>query len=273
MSTLIAYRNLADASTITASSIAGNPADNLKIRQLSTNWRAIPPVPSPVVIGVDLGFTYNVSLIALLACVNIDYLSSTVRVSEDGVIWSAPYSLTGGNDEGVPDLPRNTFKIFDSATLVQFVELSVVSESGDPSGVVGAGRLWVGDAFSHPDGADTSWSLKTIERGSVDESEGLEVYPSTKPRGRELRMSFTGLDSFYAYGVDADGLGPASNVPSLQDLHTHVGAIGEVIAMPRSVGVWPRRAGIYGRLSEDSLDIRHEDGPNFASDVRVIEER
>jgi hypothetical protein len=271
MSALIAYRNLADSATVTGPENAGFPLTNLATRQLSTGWRSTSSGIPPVVISVDLGFTYTISVVALLSCQNIQDTLSTVKVSEDGVIWSTLYSFGGASDAGVPDLPRNIFKILDSPTLVQYLELSIVSASGDPLGFVGAGRLWVGDALVVPYGANSDWSIDTRERGTVDESAGLEIYPSAKPRGRELRMSFSPLKIALAYGTD-DG-STALNVPSFQDLHTYAGAIGEVIAFPRSSGIWPRRVGVYGRVSEDSLSIRHLAGPNYSTDLRVIEER
>ncbi len=152
----------------------------------------------------------------------------------------------------------------------RYVKIETPAFGGD---YIEAGRLWIGDALVVPYGADANWTIGTHERGSVDESAGLEVYPSAKPRGRELRLSFTALDESWAFGVPEDGGTTVTDVPSFQDLHTHVGAIGEVIAMPRTDWIWPRRIGIYGRLSDDSLSIRHVAGPVYSTSMRVIEER
>lgn len=272
MSAIITYRNLADAGTLTLASAAGFPKENLQVRQLSTKWRSATSGVSAITLDVDLGFTKYLSVIGMLKCSNIGPLVSTVKISEDGVIWSADYNFLGTSDQAVPDLPRHLFKLFDTAQLARYIQFSLVSASGDPGGFLEAGRLWIGDAIIVPYGPTSDWSIYTRERGTVDESAGLEAYPSAKPRGRELRMQFSPLNVRYAYGTE-DGLTSLANTPCFQDLHTYAGAIGEVIAFPRNTGIWPRRAGVYGRLTEDSLTIRHVAGANYSTDVRVIEER
>src|SRR5690606_34293407 len=128
-------------------------------------------------------------------------------------------------DLGVPGLPYNMLLVLEAGVEARFVELQL-SRSNPEHTTAGAGRLWVGDALVVPYGADSDWEIRTRERGSVDESAGLEVYASSKPRGRELRMSFSGLDESLAFGTPEDGGATVSDVPSFQDLHTHVGAIG-----------------------------------------------
>lgn len=270
MSALIAYRNLSDAATLTGPAETGFPLSNLKTRQLSTRWRVLTPDDSDHDIVIDLGAEKAVRVFAFLGCVNMAR-SMTMRTSADGVSWSAGISPTVVDDDGCPDLPDNIFFLTPGTTYVfRYFKLSVKRSSG--AAFMEAGRLWVSMALDIPYGANSDWSISTRERGSVDESAGLQIYPSAKPRGRELRMSFGALDVEYAYGV-SDEVSPVSDVPSFQDLHTYAGAIGEVIAFPRTNHVWPRRLGIYGRLSEDSLSIRHMAGPNYATEVRVIEER
>lgn len=273
MSAIITYRNLADAGTLTLASAAGFPKENLQVRQLSKEWRSATNGVSAITLDVDLGFVKSVSVIGLLKCSNIDPLVSTVSISEDGVTWSALYNFNGASDEAVPDLPRHLLKLFDTAQLAQYVQFSLVSASGDTGGYLEAGRLWIGDAIIVPYGTNSDWSIATRERGTVDESAGLEAYPSAKPRGRELRMSFSPVNVQYAYGTADGGLTSLANTPCFQDLHTYAGAIGEVIAFPRSGGIWPRRVGVYGRLTDDSLTIRHVAGPNYSTETRVIEER
>ena len=273
MSAIITYRNLADSGTLTLASAAGFPKENLQVRQLSTKWRSATNGVAAITLDVAIGVVKSVALLGPLKGTNIDPLISTVRISVDGVNWSSPYNFNGASDEAVPDLPRHLLTLFGAAQYAQFVQFSLVSGSGDPGGYLEAGRLWIGDAIIVPFGSNSEWSMATRESGTVDESAGREAYPSAKPRSRELRMGFSPLNVQYAYGTADGGLTSLANTPCFQDLHTYAGAIGEVIAFPRDTGIWPRRAGIYGRLTEESLSIRHVAGPNYSTDVRVIEER
>lgn len=276
MSALIAYRNLADAATLTASAVAGFPVTNLQTRQLSTRWRLATPDSSVHTVAVDLGSIKTVRVVALLSQINFgDAGATALRLSEDGVTWTET-SLMAEPDLGVPGLAPNLIRVIEAGVSARYIEIKLKRENASPA-YIEAGRLWIGDALIIPYGADSDWSISTRERGTVDESAGLEVYPSAKRKGRELRMSFSVLDVAYAYGTPAGADGGTwvipSDVPSFQDLHTHVGAIGEVIALPRTSYIWPRRVGIYGRLSEDSLSIQHIVGPNYSTSLRVIEER
>lgn len=270
MSAIITYRNLADDATITATTESGYPVENLQVRQLSTKCRVSTPTFSPVTIEVELTEQKDIKLVGLLSCVGMSRLIS-VSTSVDNVTWTPDIDYSSAFDQGVPGLPFNAFAVLDaSQTFAKYLRIKVAQ--AEPSDSYAAiGRLWVGDAIVVPFGANSDWSIATRERGTVDESSGLEVYPSAKPRGRELRMSFSPLDVALAFGPDGGGY--YLDRPSFQDLHTHAGAIGEVIALPRSTDLWPRRLGVYGRLTDDSLTIRHLAGPNYATETRVIEER
>jgi hypothetical protein len=264
MSALIAYRNLADSAIVTGPENAGFPLTNLATRQLSTKWRG---PNTGVEIVIDLLTDTTVRLVAMLSHNMLIGQTISVYSSPDGTSWTF-VAQSVSTDLGVPDLPQNAFVVIDGGVLTRYVKVSM---AGAPLAYLEAGRLWIGDALVIPYGANSDWGIKTRERGTVDESDGLEIYPSKKPNGRELRMSFSPTSIALAYGTQ-DGV-TALNVPSFQDLHTYASAIGEVIAFPRSSGIWPRRVGVYGRLTEDSLDIRHLAGPNYSTDVRVIEER
>lgn len=270
MSALIAYRNLADAATITAATETGYPTSNLQVRQLSTVCRVSTPTSTPVTMEVALPQLTDLRVVALLSCVGMSRLIS-IATSEDSLTWTSDVDYSTAFDQGVPDLPFNAFAVLSPSPIFARYLRIKISQAEPSDNYAAIGRLWVGDALVVPYGANSDWEIGTRERGDLDESAGLQVYPSARPRGRELRMRFSALDVELAFGPESGGA--YLDRPSFQDLHAHAGAINEVIALPRSVSIWPRRLGIYGHLSEDSLSIRHEAGPNYSTSVRVIEER
>lgn len=271
MSALIAYRNLADAATLSGPATSGFPLDNLKTRQLSTRWRVATPDSSVHTVAVDLGSIKTVNVVALLSCGGVASSgAASLRLSENGSTWTE-LNIENYTDYGAQELPHNIIRVIDDGIEARYIEVKVKRASVSNT-YIEAGRLWIGSALIIPYGANSDWEISTRERGDLDESAGLQVYPSAKPRGRELRMRFFPLDVSLAFGT-SDGGVTGSLVPSFQDLHTYAGGIGEVLAIPRTSNIWPRRIGIYGHLSEDSLSIRHEAGPNYSTSVRVIEER
>lgn len=284
MSALLSYRNLADAApSVTGSAVANFPLSNLLTRQLSSTWRADTSVNPEILVdlGADAGAARVIALLGTnRAGPDTGGADMYVFGSADGASWSPLAMPSGPDDTGVPDLPRNVITIVEDAFMAGFPRyLRIIPRwiPVDGASYFEAGRLWIGDALVLPDECDGNWELSVVDSGRADESASKQVYINRGKRQRVLRMAVTLMPTEVAFGF-SEGATSATGVPSMQDLMHHVGATGEVLALIRNganaanAAIWARRAGIYGRLSGDSLTIRHDDGPNYSTNLSIIEE-
>jgi len=273
---LIAYRNWADTATLTGSSLAGYPLTNLQTRQLKRVWRASSALGAQR-ITVDLGVAKFVDVVALLN-INASALTTSsayLEYSADGATWSNANIVIPG-DAGVPDLPRSIIaRVPPLGGLPQFVRwLRLTAQWARPPGVnyYEAGRLYISPALILPTGPDAGYSVGARDPSQIDESVDIQVYVDPKSRTRRLSMTFRALPTLIAYGIEEAG-GDAFDVPSLQDLQMAAGKSADIIVAPRADSpLWLRRTGIYGRL-ESEVDIRQVAGPNYATEITVLEER
>lgn len=286
MSALIFYRNTADtAREVSAPALANFPASNLLTRQLSATWRADLAGTPEIFMDRGADDTRPVRVVALLAT-NRAAAAATgediyVFGSDDNAAWY-PISVTlGATDAGVPSLPGNAVTLVGESfvdTFPRYVRIRPRWIPKDGASFVEAGRLLLGDALVFPDECDGNWEFSVRDRGRIDEAAGLQVYPAVSKRQRVLRMAVTSVPTETAYGFSDDAT-EASAVPSLQDLMLHAGSTGEVLVLIRGsiddakTALWARRLGIYGHLTDDSLTIRHDDGPHYSTTLTFIEER
>lgn len=279
MSGYISYRNLADSATITApDQTVVAPLANMQTRQLAlTSVVDVGSVLNPVDIRLDRGVaapTVPPGICALLGLNIGNYVSvqMIVQTGPDGSSWTTIGS-TGStfSDEGVPGLPDALICAF-SGTVERYVRIHGYWTSPEEDDIRSIGRLWFGPAIVLPEGVNPSWELGVEDTGSLDQSAGAQWYESVRTRTRFLRMGRSQIQADVAFGYSEADLS-ASDVPSFQGLQMEAGSTGEVIVLPKSpTGLWIRRLGIYGHLDRPPT-IRHDAGPNYSTELTVIEER
>lgn len=288
MSVLISYRNLADtAPVISGPDLPNFPLSNLRVRQLSATWRAEIYGSEPPEIFVDRGVGAGpIRVIALLATNRYrpDTEGKDVEIlySHNNALWSLIPNIVGAPDIGCPGLPNNVIGLVGDELLEMPPRYLRIVPKWQPSGdseYYEAGRLWIGDAIVLPKGCDSGWGFGVRDRGRDDETDGLQVYADPRKKQRWLRLPLSGVPTATAYGY-ADSAIRALDVPSLQDMMLHAGKIEPVLAFHRyddasaaNTAIWARRTGVYGRLTEDSLQIDHESGPNYKATLTIREER
>ncbi|MFM2289335.1 MAG: hypothetical protein RL684_2478, partial [Pseudomonadota bacterium] len=260
MGALISYRNDGDtAGEVSGPELENFPVSNLLTRQLSATWRTNRELKGGTPeIFVDLGEVKPVRVVALLAT-NRERPNSygddlVIFMSEDNVDWMPLAIGTAANDAAVPGLPRNivalTLGTDDAAWPMRYLRIIPQWETVNSEPYFEAGRLWIGDGLYLPEGVDGEWELGVHDRGRVQESAGLQVYVERRKQQRVLSLPISNLDTTQAFGF-ADADPAAANVPSMQDMFAHVGATGEIIAIPRAESpLWIRRTGVYGRLTD-----------------------
>jgi hypothetical protein len=297
---LIAHKNLVDrlvvGSTLTqtiGTTLAGYPLSNVQTRQLSkiAKFTSVGGGGGPIdsQISMDFGANKTIRLVALLGLSDVAAVSNSDVVfeySRNGIAW---YQASTGlvSDAGVPELPLGAFIIPGKAgpdlqppstypevgVVARYVRITLkwAPVSDGAAGRV-LGRLWISDALILPGGVDASWQQGVLEPGQLDASAGLQAYENRMDRPRTLSCSLPKLDTMQAYGFN-EGDASAADVACVQSLQLHAGATGEVIVLPRtSSSLWMRRLGIYGHMQEPPA-IRHQKGPYFSTDFRVVEER
>jgi hypothetical protein len=279
MSALIAYRNLSDGVPLSGAELPKFPLSNLQQRELSSTWRA--EVTSAPVILLDLGAVQVIRCVALIGA-NQEMRSgdsTMVETSIDGVNWSANWIQAP-----VDDAARNLQKIVvalqpqdGSHSPARYLRITPGWTPANEATYYEAARLWISDAIVFPDEVDGNWELGVRDRGRIDESGGLQVRADVRKKQRTLRMAITAVPTEVAFGFADDAI-DAEDIPSLQDMMLHAGSTGEVLALIRNYGspenaaLWMRRLGIYGHLTDDSLFIRHDDGPHHSATLTIIEE-
>lgn len=286
MSALLVYRNLAD----TAAEVSGPENLNFPIsfllkRQLAETWRAA--VADSPEIFVDLGEIKALRIIALLATnatISAGYHEDLIAFgSSNGDGWFPLLIGTAANDLGVPSLPNNIIHVLDDTwseiPQVRYLRILPQWTPRDGAPYYEAGRLWIADALVLPDEVDGNWEFSVRTRGSTADSFGGQTYADKRKMQRVLQLSATNVSTEIAYGFADDALS-AADVPSLQDMMLHAGngSGSEVMVLirnygaPASASIWMRRLGIYGHLTDDSLRIRHEEGPLHSVNLTFLEE-
>lgn len=278
MSAIICYRNLIDLPGVSLSLTAGAPVSgfplsNLQTRQLARSTR-LPQIGSPAIV-VDLGSAQRLDIVGLIG-INATARSAvdvTVEYSSNGTSWSTATAVSP-TDLGAPDLPRSLL-VRPTGSLGKLTTryLRIRPNWSAVEGYREIGRLYIADSIEVPQGCDRGWTLGSRDYGVLDRSAGLQYYADRRTRGRVLTMPMTGIDTAIAFGF-ADGVASGPNAPSLDDLINYAGATGDVIVAPRADSpLWLRRTGVYGHLTDDSLRIEHQAGPNYACTLTVEEER
>jgi hypothetical protein len=280
MSAIICYRNLVDApgvalSLTSGAPLSGYPLDHLLTRQLARSTR-LQKIGNPTII-VDLGAALRLDIIGLIG-INASTRTTAdvvVEYSSNGLSWNAATAVCP-LDLGAPDLPRSLLVRVRPAGLLTKLTTRYLRITPNWTAVEGyreIGRLYIADSLEVPQGCDRGWTLGSRDYGVLDRSAGLQYYADRRTRGRVLTMPMTGIDPAIAFGF-TDGAGSGPNAPSLDDLINYAGATGDVIVAPRADSpLWLRRTGVYGHLSDDSLRIEHQAGPNYACTLTVEEER
>ena len=286
MSAIICYRNFIDDPDVTLSlntgaPLAGFPLDNLRARQLARSTRLElddgAPFPMPPSIVIDLGAQRSVDLIALIGINSTKIGEGAVGVeySANGIEWDFA-TATCPSDFGAPDLPRSVLvrgRPSSGGSRLTTRFLRIQPNWGTADAYREIGRLYIADSIELTQGCEENWTLGSRDYGVLDRSAGLQYYADRRTRGRVLTMPMSLLDTTTAFGF-GDGAVSASNVPSLDDLINFAGTTGDVIVAPRADNpLWLRRTGVYGHLTDDSLRIEHQAGPNFACILTVEEER
>jgi len=281
MSAIICYRNLLDApgaslSLPSGAPLPGYPLDNLRARQLARSTR-LPTLGSPAIV-VDLGAAATVDVVALLG-INATAVGAgdvTVQYSSNGTSWSTA-SAVSPVDSGAPDLPRSVLVRVrpggGGGMKLTTRYLRITPAWASPPSYREIGRLYIADSIEVPQGCDRGWTLGSRDYGVLDRSAGLQYYADRRTRGRVLTMPMSGINTSIAFGFSESSTsgGPA---PSLDDLINYAGSTGDVIVAPRADSpLWLRRTGVYGHLTDDSLRIEHQAGPNYACTLTVEEER
>lgn len=276
MSALIAYRNDADAATITATPQTGYPVANMQLRQLSERARF---AVANNVINIDLGSVKPVRLVALLAVNALFVAGNTTKIeysASSGGPWTtvpSPWPNEGAAGKSAArDVSPALYCVIPAAINARHWRITCGWARPGGAPYYEIGRLWISDALLLPGGVDGDWSLGATDAGKLDFSAGLQAFEDPRPRARVVSCSRSQLDALTAFGF-ADNAVNASDVPSLQALQQEAGATGEVILLPRiATALWMRRLGVYGHLAEIPT-IRKLAGTNYAAEIRVIEER
>lgn len=278
MSALMGYRNLVDAAVITAtSSLAGYPATNMQLRQLSKSWRASASGGARAI--VNFGTPKNFMLVGLLG-INASARSSTdatIEYSADGLSWTEDDGVVLPIDGGSPDLPRCIIVRIppsDPLTKRRSQYVRVTPNWARPAGqdYYEVGRLWISDAIEFPDGPDSVWTLLANDTGNLDASRGEQNYEDKGSRGRAIRASFRAMKTEQAYGFGETDTS-TTGAPSVDDLFMAVGKTGELVFVPRADNqLWVRRTAIYGHLTPESLALPHLAGDRYSWDFTVEEE-
>lgn len=284
MSALIAYRNWSDGvGSIPAwtfnyalgypdslQPIAQFPAENLRTRQLGhvARFELAGGGASTGPCAVELvasGAGFPVSLVAVIGA----HLPDAVLYKPAGGSY-VTVPIAGGYSP-LLGIPQQGFAVIPAGTIVEQVQLYWNAIPGGD--YFELGRVFISDALVMPAGVDGTWSLAVDDPGALDVSAGRQWYASPQARTRRLVAALSPLKTEEAFGLSAGGtVSSLYPVPSIQDLQMHAGATGEVIVIPRTAGVWAYRAGIYGHLERAPV-IRHRAGPNYETELVVIEER
>lgn len=288
MAAVIAYDNLADVSTLSSPStiVSGFPLSELQTRQLSSTCRSTTDsggfrTLSVVVTRVG-GFdpTKNYLVGFLGTGPGVSYISEIAYSNDGGSTWNAiPYQLSGymfGANRALAIINPVVPPPVGSWNQVRVT----LKANNAADAYISAGRFWFGGFLNVPNGCDAGWQLEFIDPGKLEFSAGLQAYESPRTRIRQLQMRFTGLPTSLALACTDDGSSGLVDSTtfsglgrSFYDLIESVGATGELIAMPRQAGAaFVDRACIYGHLAQTPA-IVHRAGPNFSTELTVVEER
>ncbi len=272
---VISYRNEVDTAVLSGGATVECPLTNLQVRQLSTTWRCNVSGATPTV--VDFGAAKTIRLVAL-ANTNArhDQANTTkVEYSTNGIAWTdagVTWAREGQQPAKSKDIAGMLIAVLPTGILARYWRITPAWSRVDAATYYEAGRLWLGDAIVVPDGVEAGWSRGFTDAGRLDFAAGLEAYEDPRPRARAISFSFSALPPEIAYGF-AESAASSGTTPSFDGLQMEAGLTGEVIAVPVTrTPLWARRTGVYGHIA-DSWQIRHQAGPNYAADLRVIEER
>lgn len=305
MASHISFVNAADAVTL---SVFGDGYDETPIECMQTRQRddryvraglsTIDEVVIQADAGADpfqMGWATMFALLGVGASADIHGVRRNVPVTvqvwgfinvyDPGPSWVSESISLG--DAGEYDLFGNS---------IPFVLTPTVDLSGPPMaryefhvqigrGESGTGRLeiaraWIGSALTLIEGIEESFTLKVIDRGSLDASKSEQCFESRGVRIRVMECSALNLSSVDVYGFDeaaGDGVWPSrpdAMMPRcVQGAQLIAGSTGEVLFVPRDGDSrMIRSMAICGHFSRIP-DIRGSAGPCYATTFEVTEER
>lgn len=271
---IISYRNDVDPAVLSGGATAEFGLANLKVRALSTVWRNNVAGATPLV--VDFGAPKVIRLFAMANTnARFDAVNATkIEYSANGSAWTdtgVQWAREGQQPAKAKDLAGMLLAVLPGIN-ARYWRITPAWARVDGATYYEAGRLWLGDAIVIPEGVEAGWSRGFTDAGRLDFAAGLEAYEDPRPRARAISFSFSLLPPETAYGFTEDAASSGAT-PSFDGLQMEAGLTGEVIAVPITrTPLWARRTGVYGHIA-DSWQIRHQDGPLYATDLRVIEER
>lgn len=247
--------------------VAGFPAENLHIRQLSEKTRFGLTSPADTDCSVKLLYPSGMTGRAMnLICVLGPNPPDSIvwqNESESGTLFPIAQSFMQIRN------PLTTMYAFPEIKRVGSIELVWdIPPSGDYFELT---RIYGTFALNIQIGVDGNWSLDIKDTGDLDTSEGEQWYESKGVRTRRLNVSTSALSVDEAFS-DETTFSFYDN-PSIYDMMLEAGTTGDVIIIPRSsTGKWISRLAIYGHL-QDMPQIRHLSADLFATSFTVVEER
>lgn len=166
----IAYLNLADGRTITASSsAAGYPASRLSNSLLSESWRSVTAALTSITIDADLGSSQDIDIAALVG-VNLEddhtrrlqlddsATFATVPNDHDSTLGSGFDVTLGALMEDHPSHGRNLI-YFPGETINSRYARFTLNDTGNPDNHLRASVLWAGPVWQAETGMQWDWEL------------------------------------------------------------------------------------------------------------------
>jgi hypothetical protein len=247
----IAYSNLVDDATITASSEDPMmPADNVKVQRLAKAWRTTAVTGITCVVALDSA--QAVDTVAILG--HTISTSATVTIeanttdSWSPAAWST--SLTA--------LDNTILRYLDSAQTYQYWRFTV-EDASSASTFIDVGRLWLGEYLQISPASTSNFTVSFERSDTVSYGRGRQKFATQGVGWRSFDLSFRGHHG--------------SMLTAIQTMYATVGNHSSVIFSNFDESrAYPIVEPCYCSI-DDAIDFSHIQNMRFDWNLRLTEDR